>query len=515
MAQYSLSVNINTSDFPELGNPVYPDKNIAKKVPRNLKEDYKGYMQSCDIGMSDALYRVRQASQSGSNISCEADVSSVKMNFPYEKETGKTYKFLGMDIDEDFDSIVKIGEGHVIVGSMFDRNKMESLIERTNIGRYGIDKDWAEKSLKRLNQNVEESIIRKIATSIKAGSAYSMIKEWDRTSVESDYEEFYKSFIDTIKRDIQGEGDSIRTGTSLFSSIILNLVNMEELEKEDIKGSSFGADDADKEKILIEVYLAILFNYWTELSKTYSGVVTQLSALDIWSDLNKKIVGDAEFNRRFSKCIDITDNTTGEIVQNITSFAGVSRNGGVIDQNIIRDQGASSLESFANTMLEGDITYDKPGNHMRHVLLSMVDDSDIEDVYSLTDEEAQALSALDSLRYIDEEAAMSRASYDMNDPDERGLFVKSAIRSYERNFREFKPARNYDVTEALAELVERGDIESNKVVSQEVLATKSESEVGDIVTLSGESIRTQADVNSLKRVMKMINKFSKDILSSI
>lgn len=515
MSQYTLSLKINTSDFPELGNPLSPNKETAKKVPKAHRDDYKGYMQSCDIGMGEALYRVHDNVRQGSACQSEEDVNSIKINLPYDTETGKTYKFLGMDIDEDFNAVIKIGEGHVVVDSMFNRTRMDSLIQKTNYRHSGLDEEWTEKMLLQINDTVKDTVIRKIATSMKTGVTYSAIKEWDPDKA-TDYEHFFSTYVDNIRQEIKGDDDSASIGGgSLYSSIILNLVNAEELEKLSIKGNTLGQDE-DSEKKIVELYLSTLFTYWSQVSKVYSGWITELAAFDIWSDLNKKVIGEGEFNRRFSKCVDITDNNTGEVVGNMVSFAGVSRNGGVVDQNIVRDQGAVNLEHFSDTLNRGrNYSDNSPQDMLKYVLLSMVDDEDIEDVYSLSDEEAQALSALDSLRYIDEEAAMSRASYNMNDPDERGLFVKSAIRSYERNFREFKPADNYDVTTALAELVERGDIESNQVVSQEILATKSEDEVGDIVTLSGESVKVKADVQSLKKVMKMVNKFSKDILSQI
>jgi hypothetical protein len=105
---------------------------------------------------------------------------------------------------------------------------------------------------------------------------------------------------------------------------------------------------------------------------------------------------------------------------------------------------------------------------------------------------------------------MSRATYDMNDPDQRGLFVKSAIRSYERNFREFKPATQYDVNDALADLVERGDIESQPEVTQNEYANDS-SLPGDVVTSTDGEVILKANVTDLVRILKLVRKFSEEI----
>lgn len=121
------------------------------------------------------------------------------------------------------------------------------------------------------------------------------------------------------------------------------------------------------------------------------------------------------------------------------------------------------------------------------------------------------MSVIDSLRYIDEDADISKASYDMDDPEQRGLFVKSCIRSYERNFKEFKPVTNYDVTEALADIVERGDIESNPEVTMDAY-TQDQSLTGDVVTSTQGQVVMKVNTQDLKRIMKLVNKFSKDIL---
>ena len=191
----------------------------------------------------------------------------------------------------------------------------------------------------------------------------------------------------------------------------------------------------------------------------------------------------------------------------MVSFSGISKNGGVFDQNIIRKQASGSIGSVANILHVKTTSYSNL--ELKPVLMSNVDQTDV-DVWSLTDEECQALSVLDSLRYIDEDASMSRATYDMNDPDQRGLFVKSAIRSYERNFREFKPATQYDVNDALADLVERGDIESQPEVTQNEYANDS-SLPGDVITSTDGEVILKANVTDLVRILKLVRKFSEEI----
>ena len=511
MSQYILGIEVHESDFPELGHPMRPDKTKLKSVPRDYKDDYKGYIQSCNVGMPTAESRFgAHPNQSNKPISIISD-SFIKIEFDYEKETSKTYKFMGMDIDEDFNAIIKLGEGHVIVGHMFDRDTVREFINATRyFGRNSSYTQDEKDVLININQTIREETIRKIVTSLKTGSIYSMIKE---ASGEYGYTDFSQSFFKSFINDIGGKSSTSSENTNMTSSIILNLVNLEEIEKMERKGVS-----VDSEGILekIKFYISTLFMYWSALIDVYCGAVTQLASLDLWSMFNKKAIGDNEFNRRMSNCIDIMDTSTGAIEDGIVSFAGISKNGGVSDQNMIRERSSKSAEYLCNVLRGFTSAGNEITTNLDNLLMSMIDEDDIEDIYSLTEEEIQALSVLDSLRYTDEEAAVSKESYDMNDPDERGLFVKSAIRSYERNFKEFKPAENYEVTQALAELVERGDIESNKQVSIENLtADMNDLDMGDIVTLSGSDFKVKADIQSLKRVMKMVNKFSKEVLAGI
>ena len=263
----------------------------------------------------------------------------------------------------------------------------------------------------------------------------------------------------------------------------------------------------DSQKSIVRIFIGTLFRYWADLSGRYCTIDSELSALDLWSGLNRRVIGDSEFDERFSTAITLTDSVNGNIEEGVVSFSGISKNGGVFDQNIIRKQASGAISVFASNIYGKSSSYS--ALDLKPVLMSNVDQTDV-DVWSLTDEECQALSVLDSLRYIDEDASMSRATYDMNDPDQRGLFVKSAIRSYERNFREFKPATQYDVNDALADLVERGDIESQPEVTQNEYANDS-SLPGDVITSTDGEVILKANVTDLVRILKLVRKFSEEI----
>lgn len=95
----------------------------------------------------------------------------------------------------------------------------------------------------------------------------------------------------------------------------------------------------------------------------------------------------------------------------------------------------------------------------------------------------------------------------MSDPEQRGIYVKSAIRSYERNFKEFKPVSNYEVTEAMAELVERADPQYEARVSLDMVSAASTPYFGnsDVTTDTVADI-AEVDKKSFLKVLKLSKK---------
>ena len=130
--------------------------------------------------------------------------------------------------------------------------------------------------------------------------------------------------------------------------------------------------------------------------------------------------------------------------------------------------------------------------------------------YDLTPSELQAVSNYDSLQNIDEDAKVCVSSYNLNDPEERGLFLKSAIKSYEKNFREYKPENNYDVTTAMSDLIERGE-SFKDILVPETEYSGDGSVVGYITTDTPEMIEIKLTKQNLLKVSKLIGKTLKPI----
>ena len=126
----------------------------------------------------------------------------------------------------------------------------------------------------------------------------------------------------------------------------------------------------------------------------------------------------------------------------------------------------------------------------------------IDNLTELTAEEAQAMSILDTLNYVDEDASLVKQSYDMSNPEERAKFIKSSIKFYERNFKEFKPAAHYDgITDSMAELIEKGDGAGTLIDNN-----GNEVPVSDIMTGSVQDLRIAEFKKNLLKVLKLLSK---------
>jgi hypothetical protein len=486
MARYTVGINIDSSSFPEIGTPLFPNSVKEVKPSKANKEDYAGYTSSvnmCSGEVSSDLNRYEECGFVGG--------TGLKLDLAFEKETSKTYKFLGMDVDENFDAIIKMNSGHVIVAHLFDREAVTKGCTRS-LARIDVEADAVVKS-------IPESAVRKLATGLKEGLAYSLCKD-----ASSNYNglidpENLRSILNPISEtlDAQSSGDILE-----FESVLLNLVHTKKNEQANMRSSGNTSDVAS-------FIVQAIFNYWNTVIKKYNTLYSTLASMDLWSDMNKRILGEDTFNSRFGNCITLKDNDTKQAVEGqMISFSGISKDGAVSDANVIRSGSKSVMESLSECLRTG---YNQSID-AEDFLAGFVDSEAIDDVYSLTMPELQALSVLDSLKYIDEDAVLCRESYDMNDPDQRGLFVKSSIRSYERNFKEFKPATQYDVTDALADMVERGDIVNNPTPIPKENASPTGDDDSPVVTSTQEDIDVTVNKSKLLKILKLVNKSTDRIL---
>lgn len=520
MATYEVNVSIDAKKFPELGSPVYPHQENSKKFKdKKVKDLYSDSYQNSTYSLMHSLVDndCNDICFSDTSISNSSDNTSIKLK--YSDEESKTFRFMGMDIDEDFNAVIKLATGRIIVSPLYNKNMlMTSISEMCRKGNLidsegkHLDSDVVLKQLADLFSRLGEPFVRKVVTNMKEGSLYSFAKQIEEP--DGEYKGYQSKFFSQVSKYISEEFGSLDTSnpnTLPFKSVIMNLVNGVEKEKLEATQDLGSNKDAD----LARFAFCALCYMFKNIGMYYCKVETEFGALDLWSNFNKKLIGDTEFNNRMKTSVTMKNMETGQNEDRIMSFSGVSIDTGIIGSSIDRKKNAESVSALARMLVAGEIDSNNPVLTDK-LIDGNTDLSDIDDTYGMSLEEIQALSVLDSLRYIDEDAEVSRGSYDMNDPTQRGLFVKSAIRSYERNFKEFKPARNYDVTEALADMVERGDINSNPVKNNKDkwLYDEETSNVSNFRTSSDNELLSQTNTKDLMRVMKLVDKFLKQVLDS-
>lgn len=473
MSSYNVSLMVTEDKFPEIGNPISPNTTREAKIPRALKDDYTAYY-------TDA-YANRDTLTGMAGIN-----KGINVDLEFSPDMRKTFKFLGMDIDEDYNTVIKSNSGYFIVGNLFDKEKIEKIYG--NLIRYRND----------LSQTACSSLTRKdigkIVTALKSGK---MLDIYNKSKDEG----YRRVSIDSMADMVQFMSDilssSISTNSDSGTSIILRLIR-DQRSKENIKSTS-----ADSSSYV----LSAIFNYWSQLLHVYSTNVKLLGEMDLWSDLNSKLLGADEFSRRFSKCCTVTPKTL-QTTQNldVVSFSGISRNGGAYDNAVILQDVESAIDGLCSVLTSG---YSDVNADTKSLLVSLINTDGIDDVYSLDANELQAMSIMDSLHYIDEDAELCRDSYDMSDPDQRGMYLKSALRSYERNFKEFKPRDYYDVTEKLADMVDRGtDIKKGVVIASKA----TDDTEADIITGTQEEIDVSKFVSDLGRAVKLLSKSLEKVL---
>ena len=503
----TLRVDIDSNMFPTIGTPNNPKEDA--KLPRGVKREYKvGYTNSTTV-INDVLTRFDTdfGLTAGTSSLYSLSPDQFQANFEFTDDVLRTFKFLGMDVSDDFRAVIPIGSGYVVVGDMFDRDALKSYLD--NSSDYHPD-------VKTLVDAVDEMDIRKIVTAMKTGTMYSISKgvSMDVQDI-NDYSESIVKYFKGLGEELVSNNFDVGKEATLFSSIILNLVHNKESV---VNAVSRGMSDLD-ETTLAQQFFSVLMQYWGFVIDSYAKTATALSSLDLWTYYGKLSVGERAFNERLiSKgAFDVVDNVTGELYQerNI-SFTGVTRNLNVIGKYVelsnLADEVKSLGKDLGNSLFRSSLS-----DNILDIMQSMVPEEDfdygVDGFTGLSLEEAQAFSILDSLRYIDEDAEFSKETYDMTDPEQRGLYVRSAIKAYERNFREFKPVRSYDVTEKMADLVENVGVESVKLTPIDK-NDPNEYNTTDLVTSTEKEMQINYDIQSMKKAFSLVRRSLDKVVKS-
>lgn len=510
---YTVTVDIKSSDFPGLGNPAYPKDysevkdSLPKEIKNKVKDQYESYYRNAN--------KARMSVSSHPNFKSAINPNELCVQFDYEEGVPKTYKFLGMDIDDNYESVILLGDGYVRVAPMFDSIE----ISNQQVGAYGSRYDSSTIDMANdIIMKHTQDLARTLSTAMKNGILYDIFRQqasnFDPISgsstpvklnvsdVKSLRLENLDPLVQLIKNKIGSNSSDSAAASTGYKSVLLNLVEKEKRRDQESKFADTGKN-ADLDSTVAAAVLCKIFNYWAKVIDNYCSYNSVLSEIDLWSNLGKAVMGETAFNSQMRQSgILIQNKDTGEIADGrILSFAGVARDNGINDANTIRISVQDQLRRMVS-VVSGDTSSTEVV--MQDIMLGNITYEEFEDPYTLSAEELQAVSSYDSLKYIDEDAQTCRESYNMNDPEDRSLFIKSAIKSYDRNFRAFKSKDDYDVAQAFSDMVEKGVTFSDRIVSKD--------EVADVDLTSYEVTATPYAIDrvsikkSLVKMGRLLNK---------
>lgn len=428
----------------------------------------------------------------------------------YEDTDISTYKLFGMDIGEDFCSYVKSYSGSFQVYSLYNPDWILSLDIKV---RRSDDTFISSELVKEVANSVFNSsdgydIARAVATAMKCGGLYQLQKEIDGDDKSRTVQEILGSsiFSDIIRAYTEGSS-SDSNNAPLSDSIVYNIVKSKDEVIRDAKGDLNGND-------VPLIVLKYLFTYWGIVADNYSRIKGALGTVDTLSYIMRLQLGDKKFFKGFRDCYEIYENDESSLDnedfsnaklldKNVSpvsvSFGGISINNPYYDYPI-NCPAFEALKNIDNVNTFRDIMESN---------VEMYDTFDLVDAVDMSDEEVQAMANIDALRYMDSgESTFNVSSYDMSNEEERSLFFESAIKTYDKKLKVYKPEKNNAVVNSLFDVIERGSIESLKLVS---VADDTDGRA-NVVNLTGTELQLQADKKVLRRVLVLVSKLSAKLL---
>lgn len=420
-----------------------------------------------------------------------------------------TYKFLGMDIADDFCAYIKTYSGSIRVESLYNRDLILKSCCDFNKGTSKISRNKAMEIADDVfsENGVGYDIARAVVTALKCGGAYSIasgIKKLNIDSTEDAVSFLSKSVLGDIVRNYTGDVSS-QPADSVFDSIVYNIV------KDKVNVQTMASSDESVDDVVF-VALKYLFYYWGTVAGLYSRVKVVLGSLDTLTYIARLQLGDTEFFARYKTIYEfrgMDESEEFDIAPELPEQPAVGFSlSGIVKTHAYTDYLAT--KSASDIMLNMDnIDY---LSEFTDILVSNVDDYDqnsLGDNTVLSDEELQALSNIDALRYMtNDDSSLNPSAYDLSDKDERDLYFDSVVRTYDKKFKAYKPTKDTPIVDSLLDTVEKGTINSLNLIARDA----EDDGVTDIISLTGTELQIDADKKMLRRILMIVHKLSTKLL---
>jgi hypothetical protein len=408
--------------------------------------------------------------------------------FDYVDDDCKSYKFLSMDINEDFDVIIPFKTGYVRLFPLFTESYLDVLK----------GKKIKERDLYEVCKKLTKTDVRKIVTLLKNGWLYKVCKDFGGSVSDSWLQEIQRHVGEIT--DVIGADNVSTISPSVIYNILIN------------KGEEVQDTDEYSDGIFVITGLVILF---TDVVTKYKHYATLFSSIDMMRFFATKVLGDKEFNNRIKGCLKVTDSTTGEVQEDmVVSFSGASKDLDVLGKNRSSNIFTEWAEDFV-TLVEGkDLKYTVPSS----ILMTNVDDRDYGDKSYLDRGDLQLLSSLDSLRFADSEGDYTKDSYNIEDKDEMNLYVQSVMDGMSRKLEDYQDDEiRRDLFSQLSQMEELEKIEAAEkvIASKENLDKIYDLGSKEITTLSSTEILIDKERDTLKKALMLVKKISKRVLNKV
>lgn len=457
-----VSLRIKYEDVAGIGYPGYPvgsglDKNTRKILGRQGGALYKDYTKVCGlIGGCD----IRSLK---GNPEVQEGLNEMSIKIVFDDVSEKTFKFIGMDVNEDGDCIVKSPIGCIVVGNLYADNP--------NIDGYK-------------KCSLSPDVMRRFVTYLKMGGILTL-NNWGR-------EEFCKKL-----KDESDLGDGLQ-------SIILSLINKNKKDLEDTSDSSI--DDIAKS-------LGLCIDNWKSIADAYSTTSYLMKVLGMWQEI-KKMYNDKEY----------FDTSSGDSWKYV-DFSGFDWNDKVISDIIIRRGSSEGLKRLGSDVISRDAFLNKEAKDesARNFLMGCFeaadgDDSEedfLDNTGSVLDMSLQSLTAasvLDGMTYQDDDADLVRRVYNMSSSEERDEYVRTALSNYKRKYSDYTPVNSngkadYGFVEELTSLIEddgvlKSDMYGNSLEIPVLPSVEVDSESSNVkISDYGKFVNVQKDFTAVSKLV--------------
>ena len=495
-------------------------------------------------------------------VSYNNTVSQIGFDYGMVKlvEPRKTFKFLGMDIDDEFNIVCKLSNFDVIIGSLF-----------SIVGDFPNYQDYPV---------ITKKNMRKIVTKLKTETMYDLVREFKYaneyvanydsishaiTTGNNDIFPRVNDFLDTkvvehikninkLLSDYSYLDSNYNKKTSGYKSIFMNLLSESEKKRDESKGIIASNNEKDPENKMWLSFTRDLFKFFSVKVDRYSSYKIYFGMVDLFTEYIN-ILLDKSKNIEVLVLDDESDDPMN--MDSITiNASGVAKdlNAWGLESDSVRssivDLFIPSIHLTADLIDAGNIdniemhTYDIKGAPYKFlkdirdmysnfvdsgpryvgdylfddVLLSNISDDDY--VSGLSDTDMQALSIIDSLRYLDDVFYSASKTYDLSDESQRLMLFESVMDSYSRNFVKLKNENN-DIIDSISKTIDDNSVNGvEKIFKGNIYSDKEDSEMGGTIlnprevyyTTTEKQALVREHIEMLGRVLKMSNKVFKTVL---